>query len=239
MIQGRVNLSLNSKNKRVVINRTIRAHEIKEKDWGLQATAEEFYLWSDRFKKKFFNSELEAAVISFDSTNRRVMGHYVLGRNGIGVENNININAKHLDGKKWENLSTLLHEMTHQWQRCYGKRKERVQRQRCYHDKEFQQKMASFGLICDDRGRHTEPPKDPFVSFLKEYGVVVDVENNLVLEDFHADMILGQSKLKKFSCACDPVINIRVADKRFSGKCNHCGKDFKPAEASLVKGCSK
>ena len=227
------NCSLNSKNEFGSINCKIREHETKEKDWRLHETAEEFYRWFDLFNERFFEFKLETAVISFESTRRDVMGHYVIERNAIGVKDNININSKYIDGKKWENLDTLLHEMTHQFQRRLGKKKDRAQRKGNYHDKEFKQMMASFGLICDSRGCHIEPPKDPFVSFLREHGVEVDIENGTktVLESKNSEQWPDTTKLKKFSCECDPVINVRVADKRFSGKCNHCGKDFKPTQA--------
>ena len=209
-------LGLNLKNGHAeLVNVQIREHEIKTAEWELREQAQELYRWHDLFNKRFFDSKLNHAVLSFDRTRRDVLGHYVIERNGIGVADNININFVHLRREKWQTLETLLHEMAHQYQKSIGI----LKRGNNYHNKGFRNMMASFGFSCDNQGCHTGLPKDPFVSFLKEHGI--EVTKVIYVKG------QGRSKLKKFSCQCNPPINVRVASKRFSARCNHCGEDFK------------
>lgn len=217
------NSSLNLKNKEIeAVNVQIRTHETQIKDWELLEKAQELYLWYDLFNKEFFESGLGIAVLSFDKVRINTLGHYVIGRNGIGIEHNINLNFLHLDREKWRLLRTLLHEMLHQYQMigledevCRGN----------YHNKAFRNKAISLGIPCDFQGHNIEPPTDPFVAFLKQHGVEVDFTCEV---NEHELLGMGRSTLDKFSCFCIPPINVRVADHRFSAKCNHCGQDFKP-----------
>ena len=98
------------------VNVLIRSHETQTEDWELGKTAQDLYVWYDRFNKRFFDSKLGVAVLSFEKSRITTLGHYVPGRNGIGVEHNINLNHRHLDRPKWCLLRTLLHEMLHQYQ---------------------------------------------------------------------------------------------------------------------------
>ncbi len=219
------NLSLNLKNKGTEpVNVQIRTHETQIKDWELAEKAQELYLWYDLFNKEFFQSGLGVAVLSFDTVRINTLGHYVIGRNGIGIEHNINLNFLHLDRKKWQLLRTLLHEMLHQYQMSF-ELKDKI-RQGNYHNRVFRNKAISLGIPCDFQGHNIEPPTDPFVAFLKQHGVEVDLTCEV---SEHELLGIGRSTLDKFSCFCIPPINVRVADHRFSAKCNHCGKDFMPA----------
>jgi len=205
------------------INNRIRQHETSVKQWKYQDLADELYNWHDKLNKKFFEDKLGPAVISFDKAGVRTLGHYVLEKNGIGVEDNININKVYLYRHLWETLRTLLHEMGHQYQKAFGKRGSGG-----YHNKDFQSMLTEFGIPCDSRGCSMDPIADPFRSFLKEHSVEISEES---LDRPIKIEIKGKSKLKKYSCQCNPPINIRVADRRFAGKCNHCNEDFMPAEA--------
>lgn len=214
------NSVLNLKNPEPV-NVQIRTHETQIKDWELWGKAQELYSWYDLFNKEFFESKLGVAVLSFDKTRINRLGHYVIGRNGIGIEHNINLNFLYLDGEKWRLLRTLLHEMLHQYQMSF-ELKDKI-RQGNYHNKAFRNKAISLGIPCDSYGHSIEPPTDPFVAFLKQHGVEVDLTCKV---SEHELLGKGRSTLAKFSCQCNPPINVRVADQRFSAKCNHCGQDF-------------
>lgn len=219
------NSSLNLKNKETEpVNVQIRTHETQIKDWELWEKAQELYSWYDLFNKEFFESGLGVAVLSFDTVRINTLGHYVIGRNGIGIEHNINLNFLHLDCEKWRLLRTLLHEMIHQYQIAFGLKDRTCQGN--YHNKAFRAKAISLGIPCDFQGHSIEPPTDPFVAFLKQHGVEVDFTCKV---SEHELLGIGRSTLDKFSCQCNPPINVRVADHRFSAKCNHCGQDFKPA----------
>ncbi len=79
------NLSLNLKNETEPVNVQIRTHETQIKAWELAEKAQELYLWYDLFNKKFFQSGLGVAVLSFDKVRINTLGHYVIGRNGIAL----------------------------------------------------------------------------------------------------------------------------------------------------------
>lgn len=204
------------------INDLIKDHEIAEKDWLLHTDAKEYYLWMDRFNKKFFNSKLETSVLSFARTSSKTLGHYNTARNAIGVENNINLNCVHLGRAKWKVLTTLLHEMGHQWQRREGSFSDKKNpSQGNYHNKEFIDMMQGFGLSYNKKGQRIAPPEGIFVEFLKKYKVEIVKED----EPTYVKPV-AKSKLRKYSCQCEPPINIRVAVKEISITCNRCGKDF-------------
>lgn len=174
----------------------------------------------ERFNKEFFDSKLPIAVLSFEKRRVNNLGHYVTERNAIGVQDNINLNSVHLYREKWQILTTLLHEMTHQYQRRLGSfsDKEKVKSNN-YHNKEFLEMTKSFGLIYNKKGQRIEPPTERFVSFLKKFGEEITEEKNYIKP-------IGKSKLKKYSCQCEPAINIRVAKEEFSATCNLCKEEF-------------
>lgn len=220
------NLRLNFKNNATEpVNVLIRSHETQTEDWELGETARELYVWYDRFNKRFFDSKLGVAVLSFDKSRITTLGHYVLGRNSIGVTNNINLNSRHLNRPKWELLRTLLHEMLHQYQVSF--QEDNKSSHNNYHKKAFRTTAKFFGIPCDFRGQSIDPPTDPFVAFLKQHGVELD---NVVCESPVVG-VKGSSRLKKYSCQCTEPFIVRVADirRRFEAKCNHCGQDFKSA----------
>ena len=212
-------LSLNSKN----INTAIKDHEISENDWYFNKYARDCYLWMGRFNKEFFNSKLTMAVLSFERSRITTLGHYVTERNAIGVNDNINLNSIHLCREKWQILSTLLHEMVHQYQRRLGSfsDKEKVKGNN-YHNKEFLDMTESFGLIHNKKGQRIAPPTGRFVSFLKKYNVEITKEK-------HYERKVGISKLKKYICQFIPAINIRVGKSEFSATCNKFRKEFELA----------
>ncbi len=204
------------------INSKIKEYESNVKNWDLNKDAKQYYIWFDRFNKQFFNDKLEQAVISFEPTRINNLGYYHTERNGIGIQDNINLNYKRLfDREKWQVLSTLLHEMVHQYQRRIGGFSDEENRKKYsnYHNKEFLSMTKSFGLIHNKKGHRIEMPKEPFISFLKKHNIEITKET-------FANRATGKSKLKKFSCQCDPKINIRVANSNFSAKCNLCDHDF-------------
>jgi len=224
--QQKFSLNIKNSSQPEQINVRICEHEVKLNDWIFKPNADFTYDWHNQFNKEFFNSKLPLAVLSFAKTRHATLGHYVLGRNSIGVRDNINLNSVHLDSKKWQTLRTLLHEMAHQWIETYGHPGKSA---KCnYHNKEFRSLVESFGIPCTSRGYSIDPPEDPFISFLRKNGIEVNLED---VESSTVQITGGHSKLKKFSCECNPPINVRVADSRFSAKCNHCGANFKPAEA--------
>ena len=205
------------------INLAIRENEKNTRDWDLSGLAKKLYWWVDFFNLEFFNDQpVPVPVISFESTNVNNLGHYVIGRNAIGVKENININSVHLKRPLWEILATLLHELTHSWQASYGSPSNNW-----YHNNEFRSQMRKFGIFSDKKGCHIKIG-DPFVTLLKDRGVAFeDVDHSdgtIILPP--AAKPKGRSKLKKWTCGCT---NVRVAVQHFQAVCLRCGKEFELA----------
>ena len=212
-------------NQTEIVNNAIMSHELITKEWEHTDCAKKLYKWDERYNKEFFKGELGTPVISFERTCYRILGHFVIGRNAIGVRWNININERYINRPLWEKLMILLHEKGHQWQHEYGKPGKRN-----YHNKEFQHKMELLGIPCDSRGI-TIAVRDPFVSLLRRHGIDVDyiehqkkgnilIENDIISKN--NDFGSG-SKLKKWTCGCT---NVRVAIEDFQAKCLKCNKKF-------------
>ena len=203
------------------INLAIRENEKTALDWDLSNLADQLYWWVDHFNQAFFKEQpVPVPVISFERTNVNNLGHYVIGRNAIGVKENININSVHLKRPLWQILATLFHELVHSWQAAYGSPSNNW-----YHNNEFRSKMGEFGIFVNDKGCHTKIG-DPFVTALKEQGVEfagLDQSNGFIVIP-PVIKPKGKSKLKKWSCGCT---NIRVAVKDLQAMCLKCKNTFR------------
>jgi hypothetical protein len=221
-------VTMNNRNE--PINVAIRDNEKAATDWQLNELATELYWWTDFFNIAFFKSEpVPVPVISFEATRVTNLGHFVIGRNAFGVLDNININRMHLGRPMWNILATLLHELTHSWEHIYVPESKRTKN--WFHKVEFRKKLASFGIICDEKGGHVGY-LDPFVHLLRQHGVPFDVpEGGEVTKDGIIKVPpekkkKGKSKLKKWSCGCT---NARVAVE-LKAKCLKCGNEFELQE---------
>lgn len=202
------------------INVAIMENEKSATDWALHNLAWEMYWWVDFFNIAFFmNQPVPVPAISFERTKVTTLGHYVQGRNAFGLLENININSAHLGRPLWDILATLLHEMAHAWQKIYGKPSKSW-----FHNKEFQLKMLSFGVVVNNKGAHLGVG-DPFVFLLKKHGIEFNLNFNLngIIKIPPKPKKKGKSKLKKWFCGCT---NIRVAVPDLEAKCLKCGNMF-------------
>jgi hypothetical protein len=197
------------------INAVARTHEEKVEDWRYRKASRILYKWFDWISPRFFESALPAPVQSF-APSHHTYGHYVVGRNEIGVKENININPRHLNRPLYETLSTLVHELTHAWTKNSGKPSGRRG-----HGKAWREKMAQIGIICDHRGHHLEL-QDPWVAFLHEHGVKVEDQPEELIEETRRDSSSGTC-LKRWACGCPTRIWACV---RVTAICTRCGKRF-------------
>ena len=202
------------------INIAIMENEKDAHDWALNDLASELYWFVDFFNIAFFKGQpVPVPAISFERTNINNLGHYVLGRNSLGLLENININRVHLNRPLYDILATLIHEMCHAWQKIYG-----TPSKSWFHNKEFQFKMLELGIICDNKGCHLGLG-DPFVFMLKKHSI--SFTNMFDLDGFikipPKAKPKGKSKLKKWTCGCT---NIRVAISDLEAKCLKCGNMF-------------
>ena len=202
------------------INIQLMENAKKANDWSLNKLASELYWWVHSFNIAFFEDQpVPLPVISFEKTKITSLGHYVPGRNPLGLLENINLNLAHLKRPLWDVLATLLHEMCHSWQKIYG-----TPSRSWFHNKEFQQKMLSFGIVVNTKGCHLGVG-NPFVALLEKHGVQFPQVRNAggIIEIPAKPKSKGRSKLKKWSCGCT---NIRVAVKDFEARCLKCGNRF-------------
>lgn len=202
------------------INIQIMENEKSVNDWELNSLAWELYWWVDLFNIAFFKERpVPVPAISFERTNVNNLGHYVVGRNAFGVRENININRVHLNRPMWDILATLLHEMAHSWQYIHGHPSKSW-----FHNKEFQLKLLSFGILINKNGCHIGAG-DPFIYLIRRHGI------EFGRSSFSGGMVTlppkgkvkGKSKLKKWTCGCT---NIRVAIRDLEAECLKCGNRF-------------
>ena len=199
------------------INEMIKAHGTAVEDWPLQKLSVFLYQWADLFNRVFFEGKLATPVISFQKTNHKMLGHFVPGRNHLGLMWNININVVHLKRPICWVLCTLLHEQLHEWQQEFGKPSGNN-----YHNKEFREKSRALGIPSNDRGMTLELIP-PFTTLLDDSGITIEPET--AKEPPKIGPGKGKSTLQKWSCGCT---NIRVGKRDFSATCNLCGNTFEP-----------
>ena len=209
------------------INIAVKENEIKTKEWRFSYLSEELYTWFDLFNERFFDNALKTPVISFERTRVNTLGHFVIDRNSFGLKWNININSLYAHCTLGDTLATLLHEMIHQWQQEFGKKKGKSPRNN-YHNKEFRIKAKLLGIPSDESGM-TLYYQNPFFSFLRDHGVRISPRFFKDKEDMEdmKQMRRSKSKLKKWSCGCT---NARVAIRNFRARCLKCGNDFELCE---------
>ena len=159
-----------------IINRKIMELETQTKQWRYSNLSEQLYKWFDKFNICFFQNKLKTPVISFERTRSNTLGHFVLGRNSLGLKWNTNINSLYIDLPLVDTLATLLHEMTHQWQQELGKKKSKGG-QNNYHNVEFRDLTKKMGIPSDEHGV-TLYYQNPFLAFLRDQG---DLDRTQVL----------------------------------------------------------
>lgn len=190
-------------------------HQVTDEEWELKELAAWLQLWTTRFDAAF-QLGLNEISLCIDWLPVHCYGHFRHGMNGFGLKGEVAINRRHLHAREpWNVLGTLLHELIHAWQELYGKPGKHN-----YHNREFRENARPYGLVIDQRGHTQYAPGSPFFRLLEEHGVefpkVPPVEY----------VVRGDSKLKKWSCRCDPPINVRVAVPHFYAQCLWCGQVF-------------
>lgn len=104
----------------------------------------------DLYNTHLFEGQLPGALIVM-TRRKHTYGYYspkrFANRDGIVVDE-IALNQAYFAVRAVEQiLSTLAHEMVHQWQEHFGNKS-----RRCYHDREFADKMERIGLVTTDTG---------------------------------------------------------------------------------------
>lgn len=209
------------------INSELKAHAIAiGAGWKHHEAIAMFHEWAERFNREF-RLALEVPAIAIGHMSARLYGTYCADRNPLGLQHEIKLNAVHLARPVAEVLSTILHEQLHQWERQWGRRRKggRKGGANGYHTQEFRAMAKRFGLIVNERGHHLGIEPGPFTRLLAQYNIDMGTlpsppgeMSSLSVKRPH-----GDSKLKKWSCACP--VNVRCA-VALRARCLRCGAFF-------------
>ena len=196
------------------LNDAVRAHETGV-EWRHRELATVCYRFFDVFNAEFFSGRLPNCYLQFDRARADNLGHYRPGQNVIGARHEINLNTRHLDRPLQDILTTLLHEMAHQWQDLYGK-----PGRGNYHNREFTDKCVALGIPCTGGTRScTLEIRDPFIAVLRANGVNAAARTVAVAQTRQR---AGTSKMKLWECGC---MKIRAAVS-VQARCLRCGALF-------------
>ncbi len=199
------------------INDVLKEHAVVVEDWRYRELASLLHEWAGRCNHEFALG-IETPAIQIDVTRLRAYGTYRRGRNGFGLRHEVTVNACYLDRPLANVLTTLLHELLHEWQELHGQPGSGR-----YHNVQFQQKAREYGLVVDQRGCTLGVVSGPFIELLARYGV--DASTVLLIPQNGEQRRRGESKMKKWSCGCT---NVRAAVE-LEAECLKCGRMFQEA----------
>jgi len=140
------------------------------------------------FNERLFDGSLSAPIITW-VRKKNCRGYfwgdrYELRNIGEGEENKpsheiaLNPDAM-IDRDDRDILSTLVHEMCHQWQEEHGKKKPR----KAYHNREWSSKMEDCGLIASNTGQPGGKPTGAKMTHYIPEGGLFDHRCGLLFED--------------------------------------------------------
>lgn len=194
------------------------ARHQREEEWGQRDRFCCFQEWAERFDFEF---ELQIPELTLRVGVLPVsrLGHFRYGHNDMGLRGEVAINARYVSRLPlWEVLGVLLHEQLHAWQQAHG-----TPGKRNYHNAEYREKAESLGLIVDERGFMGYAAESRFKDLLRRHGIDVSEAPSPPQER----RAKGQSKMKKWACACG--VNVRCAVV-LHARCLDCGHDFRRAD---------
>jgi len=167
-------------------------------------------------------------IVSVDVNNAKQLGHFKIGRDGLGLKWRISMNLRHLTRARGDVLSTLLHEMMHAWQHAYGKPPKSAKT----HNMEFMEVCERLGIPTDKGGHDCGiAPAGLFAAYLTRH----KIEGKLGLVPRALAGKPKGSPLKKMICGCegDDLVPLRVArPDELDCTCNRCGEDYHLAEGA-------
>jgi len=199
------------------INNDLQQHQINALDWEFRPVMESLHVWAERFVMEF-KLQTTSPAISIERQPSGRPGHFLPGRNGFGLRNEIVIDKRYVqESEFWRVLGILLHELLHAEQASVGK-----PGRRGWHNKAYRERAASLGLLIDPHNttQQCAPAPTPFRSILSKYGIEVP---EIPIEVVRT----GNSKLKPWICSCTPrPIHIQVAVHNLQARCLKCGQLF-------------
>lgn len=222
------------------INKQIKDHARASNEWKYQSKADKAYSVFETINERLFDKDLPDVIIGFD-TRLKKAGEYYDEGDSISLKYHFDM---HPDLTDFETVLACLHNAVHahiNTHQLKGK---------WYHSKLFRTEIAEWGIECNDQGHAIALDPDLITETLtkisQEHLVaeVLDfdpVEDVLPLQDDDPLAVLepkkpqkvkveftakvGGSKMKKWSCACNPPINVRCA-VNLNAQCNNCLEEF-------------
>lgn len=214
-------------------NVVLAQHQHALPDWtygafDLAAFAQRLRSWSSSLVSEFFpNVSAPEFLFRFEQERPRVLGHYVPGRNDLGLRWEISINPRHLGRPEGEIAAVLLHEVLH-W--CEEATSTPPRSRNGYHSGWFRTRAAGFGIPCTRYGA--------------SLGIAVPsrfsrwaAAHNLDLHHVTRSEVLDPTiqdpravpKRVAWVCACPPgeLVIVQVARaSELRAHCDRCGAPF-------------
>jgi hypothetical protein len=189
----------------------------------------------DYFNRQLFGGELRPCLLVFKDRKAKkggiVLGHFAPDRWASAdgeTAHEISLNPDALTRPLWDTMSTLAHEMAHQWQQDHG-----TPPRAGYHDREWARKMVEIGLIPSNTGqpggRQTGQQMDHYVDEAGAFKRALDAmpeEIRLPWTSGGAGLGLGPAPKKerpkskiKYTCPCGVNLWGKPELKVICGEC--------------------
>ena len=221
------------------LNQQIKEHARAYKQWKYQEKADKAYSIFEVINEKLFDGKLPQVVIGFD-TRLKKSGEYYFQGDNISLNHHFDL---HPDLTELEVTLAALHNAVHASMNVYQ------EPAKWYHSKAFQKELGQWGIQSDDLGHAKALDPDLISETLRKIG-----QEHLIPEILDFDPVetvkeeksngkeskepepqlkevkfkanVSKAKMKKWSCACNPPINVRCA-VTLNAHCNECLEDFK------------
>jgi len=189
----------------------------------------------DYFNRTLFEGKLKPCLLNF-SRHRGSKGFFCPERwqKDDQVVHEISLNPDLLKCPAEKSMSTLVHEMSHQWQHDLG-----TPPRRSYHDKEWAGKMKEIGLIPSDTGepggKETGQKMDHYIDpdgrFIQAFTKMPPRFKLPWLsggseEEDEKEKKTTIKKIKLTCPSCEMPIWIQTADVDRQVSCDDCGEAF-------------
>ena len=223
----------------ITINKQIKEHARASNTWKYQALADKAYSIFEVVNERLYKKDLPDVIIGFD-TRLKKAGQYYEEGDSVSLNFHFDLNP---DINDFELVLAVIHNSAHASLVCHkGKAS-------WYHSKLFRDEMAEWGIECNDGGDAialdpvllTETLKrigqEHLVGEILDFNPVEDVIKEddplSVLEpekpkkvSFTANKNPAKNtKMRKWSCACNPPTNVRCATN-LEAQCNVCYEEF-------------
>lgn len=194
---------------------------------GLLLELERYVLWMEADQGLHFETKV-VIVVQTRGTKKNLLGHFASTRwftkEGEPIHE-ISIVAEQLLRDPFDVLETLTHELTHLHNDEQGI-KDTSASQR--HNKKFKAAAEDFGLVVGDPDKSRGYDATSLGEELRQdiaTKFVPDLTAFRLFRDINPPKDKAPTKNKKYSCQCDPPVNVRSAVE-LHAHCDICNEEF-------------